>query len=127
MDIGGNLIAPADVLLWEGLGLMEAVWEGQGGHPRLGRRLRSLLHEAGFVDVAASASYEPYGDPEAVHFIGQIAAGRCREPDFVEQVVGRGLASRERLEEIHSAWLRWTERPDAFSAIAHGEAVGRKP
>jgi ubiquinone/menaquinone biosynthesis C-methylase UbiE len=126
VDIGGNLIAPADELLWQWLSLMEAVWEGQGGHPRLGRRLRGLLHEAGFVDVVASASYEYYGDPEALRFISNIAASRCQEPDFVEQVVKRGLANQQRLEEIRSAWLRLPERPDAFGAIAHGEAVGRK-
>jgi len=93
----------------------------------LGRRLRGLLHEAGFVDVAASASYKYYGDPEAVRFISHIAASRCDEPDFVEQVVRRGLASQQRLREIRSALLQWTERPDAFCAIAHGEATGRKP
>jgi ubiquinone/menaquinone biosynthesis C-methylase UbiE len=126
VDIGGNLIAPEEDRLWQWLSLMEAVWEGQGGHPRLGRRLRGLLHEAGFVDVAASASYEYYGDPEAMRFISNIAASRCQEPDFVEQVVKRGLADRQRLEEIRSAFLQLPERPDAFCAIAHGEAVGRK-
>jgi ubiquinone/menaquinone biosynthesis C-methylase UbiE len=126
-DIGGNLIAPEDKRLWQWLTLMEAVWEGQGGHPRLGRQLRGLLHKAGFVDVEASASYDSYGTPETVRFIGQIAASRCKEPDFCRQVRQRGLATQEQLETIRSAWLEWTERTDAFCAIAHGEAIGRKP
>jgi ubiquinone/menaquinone biosynthesis C-methylase UbiE len=124
VDIGGNLISPTDERLGEWLGLMEAVWEAQGGHPRLGRRLRGLLHEAGFVDVIASASYDYYGEPEALRFIGQIAASRCEEQDFIEQVLKRGLANRQRLAEIQSAWIRWTEQPDAFCAIAHGEVLG---
>lgn len=126
VDMGGALLAPADELVHQYLTLLEAVWEGAGGHPRLGRRLRGLLHEAGFVDVAASASYEVYGDPERLRFISQIAASRCAEPDFVRQVVERGLADRERLEEIKGALQVWAERPDAFSAIAHCEVVGRK-
>jgi ubiquinone/menaquinone biosynthesis C-methylase UbiE len=126
VDMGGSLLAPADELVHHYLALLEAVWERAGGHPRLGRRLRGLLHEAGFVEVAASASYEVYGDPEGLRFISQIATSRCTEPDFVRQVVEHGLAGQERLEEIKAALHGWSERSDAFSTIAHCEVVGRK-
>jgi len=124
-DMGGLLYAPAE-LIHQYAVLHEAVWEMAGGHPRLGQRLRGLLHEAGFVDVTASASYEVYGDPERLRFISQIIASRCEEPDFVRQVVEHGLASRERLEEIKAALHVWPEHPEAFFAISHCEVVGRK-
>lgn len=123
----GTLIGPPHELLLEWLSLLETSWAQQGGHPYLGRELRGLLHQAGFVEVHASASYDSYGDPQAVRFIGSIAASRCQETDFRNQVIGLGLASQERLEQMQAAWEGWIEHPDAFCAIAHGEAVGRKP
>jgi SAM-dependent methyltransferase len=122
-----TLIVPPDEPLLHWLSLLERSWERQGGHPHLGCDLRGLLYRAGFVDIQASASYDSYGDPRAIRFIGQIAAARCGEQDFRAQVVGLGLASEQRLDELQAAWQQWIERPDAFCAIAHGEAVGRKP
>jgi ubiquinone/menaquinone biosynthesis C-methylase UbiE len=123
----GTLIVPPDEPFLEWLSLLETTWMHQGGHPHLGCGLRGLLHRAGFVDIRASASYDSYGDPQAVHFIGSIAANRCDEGDFRAQVVELGLASEERLDELKAALQQWMERQDAFCAIAHGEAVGRKP
>jgi ubiquinone/menaquinone biosynthesis C-methylase UbiE len=123
----GTLIVPPDEPLYEWLSLIERTWTAQGGHPHLGRELRGLLYQAGLVDVQASASYDSYGDPKAVRFIGNVAASRCIEADFRAQVIELGLASQERLDELQAAWQQWAERPDAFCAIAHGEAVGRKP
>jgi ubiquinone/menaquinone biosynthesis C-methylase UbiE len=123
----GTLIGPPDERLLEWLALLETSWALQGGHPHLGRDLRGLLHRTGFVSIRASASYDSYGDPQAVRFIGGIAASRCQEADFREQVIGQGLATQERLDRLQAAWKQWTLRPDAFCAIAHGEAVGHKP
>jgi ubiquinone/menaquinone biosynthesis C-methylase UbiE len=123
----GTLIVPPDEPLLEWLSLLEETWARQGGHPHLGCRLRGLLHQAGFVEIQATASYDSYGDPQAVRFIAEVAARRCQEADFCEQVLALGLASRERLDELRAAWEQWTDRPDAFCAIAHGEAVGHKP
>jgi hypothetical protein len=126
VDMGGGMLCTASEFVSQYAALHEAVWERAGGHPRIGRRLRGLLHEAGFFDVAASASYEVYSDPEGLQFLSQIVASRIDAPDFVRQVVENGLADRKRLEEIKAAWQVWPEDPGAFAAAAHCEVVGRK-
>lgn len=127
VDLGGHLLAPDDELIQQWLVIYEAHWAGVGGHPRLGRQLRSLLIGAGFRDVEASASYEVYSDVESRRFISQIAVSRVQEPDYIGRVLESGLASREQLAAISAAWSAWPERTNAFLAQAHGEAVGWKP
>lgn len=125
-DMGGVIFNAADEVVGQYPFLHEAIWERAGGYPRLARRLRGLLHEAGFVDVVASASYEAYGDLEALRSVTEVLASRCSEPDFVRQVTAHGLADAESLGALKAALHAWAEQPDAFLAIAHGEAVGRK-
>lgn len=125
-DMGGVLLAPADELTARFLTIYEADWEAANGHPRIGRRLGGLLTEGGFVDVDASASYEVYSDVEGRRFASQIPVSRLTEADFVERVIARGLANAYELEAMKEAWLAWPDLSDAFFAVAHGEAVGRK-
>ncbi len=127
IDAGGHLLAPDDPLLHRWLELYAADWAGLGGHPRLGRRLRGLLLEAGFSDVRATASYELYSDGEGLRFASQLAVSRVREAAYVERVLAKGLADREQLAAVAAAWSAWPQRSDAFLALAHGEVVGCKP
>jgi ubiquinone/menaquinone biosynthesis C-methylase UbiE len=126
IDGGGHLYSPANALLHEYARLLLTVWEMAGGHPRIGRRLRGLLHEAGFGDVATSASYEVYGDPERLRFLAQIITSHCQEPAFVEKVVEHKLATREQVEAIIAEMQVWPDDPEALCALAHCEVVGRK-
>jgi SAM-dependent methyltransferase len=127
IDFGGHILASADPLLEQYHAIFEADWRRTGGHPRLGRELRALLQSAGFMDVEASASYEAFGNKEATTWWGQIAASRTSDPDFVDRVVNCNLATYDELEQMGRAYLAWAARPDSFFALAHGEAVGRKP
>lgn len=124
-DLSGCLYAPPEIVESYAR-LHRAVWEKAGGHPDLGRELRGLLHEAGFVDVVASASYETYADAERLHFFSHLIVSRCEEADFVKEVVERGLVSYEQLEEIKDGARSFPSDPAAFAALAHGEVVGRK-
>jgi hypothetical protein len=67
-------------------------------------RRRGLLHEAGFADVAASASFDVYGNLEGLRLLSQVVVSRFEEPDFLRQVVEYVLANRERIEVIKAAW-----------------------
>ncbi|HRJ41353.1 MAG TPA: methyltransferase domain-containing protein [Caldilineaceae bacterium] len=127
IDLGGHLIAPDDPSLHRWLEIYEADWASLGGHPRIGRQLRGLLHKAGFSDVQATASYEVYADGERLRFASHLAVSRVREADYVDRVLENGLASREQLAAIATVWSAWPQQPDAFLGIAHGEAVAWKP
>ena len=64
-DMGGNLLAPPEGLWHQWSAIYEDDWRSVAGDSRFGRRVTGLLHEAGFTDIHASASYEVYGDIDA--------------------------------------------------------------
>ena len=49
---------------------------------------------------------------------------RCQS-SFAEQAVSYGLATREELEEIAAAWLRWRDSDDGWLGMLHGELLIR--
>ena len=126
IDLGGNLSAPENELFDKALVIWGGVIRNTGGNPQLGRHLGRLLHEAGFVVVKMSASYEVYGDPKSYKNYSQIIADRFAEPDFIEQVTGCGLATIEEMVAIRKAILDSQMLPGAFTAVSHCEAIGWK-
>jgi hypothetical protein len=40
---------------------------------------------------------------------------------FADQAIDGGLATRAELEDISDAWRAWSQSPDAWFAIVHGE------
>lgn len=126
-DNGGDLLQPSNTLLQEWFTAGEAHWRSVRGDPWFGRRLPGIVRQAGFQPTIPTASFDVYGDQEGVHLIADVASSRCHEADYLQSIVGSGLATRERLAEWADAWLAWAEEPDAFFALAHGEVVGWKP
>jgi ubiquinone/menaquinone biosynthesis C-methylase UbiE len=126
IDFGGHILATTDPLLEQFHALFEADWRQAGGHPRIGRMLRAYLHRAGFVDIQATASYEPFGEGESVRWWSRISSRRCTEPDFVARVTGQGMTTLATLEQMRLAYTAWGEQTESFFALAHGEAVARK-
>ena len=118
VDFGGHILAASDQLIEQYHAIFEADWRQTGGHPRLGRELRALLIRTGFVDLEASASYEAFGNGEAIQWWSQIAAGRISDSDFLDRVVNGNLASAEELERMQQAYWAWATRPDRFFALA---------
>lgn len=90
-----------------------------------GRRVASLLREAGFHDVVGSASYDSYGTPEAVRQAAEQHARRI-ETVVAEHAIEHGLADRATMDRMAAAWREWGAHPDSFWGAAHGEAVGWK-
>ncbi len=128
-DWGGYIFEPDDEKLFEwSVKVLEADWKNLGGYPRIGRHLRRLLHESGFVEVAMSASYDNIGgDPESLKLIDQVWSDLITQPDFVARVTRAGLAKAEELEATKKYMQIWKGLPGAFFALTHCEAIGRKP
>jgi len=103
-DWTGKLAAPpsseVDAAL-RGYGEKQA---GNGGDLAIGRKLGSILRDAGFGAIRQSASYECYSPPG---------------------VIGEYLA-RQVGDEDASALRNWANSEGAFFAQAWGEAIGTK-
>ena len=101
--------------------------EANRGHPQMGKALKHAFLEAGFSHVQAGASFESFGATEDVHFFHGFASGWFFSPTVVEAVTGHGLASSDQVDAWRRDLDQWRDSPGAFSAIAWGEAIARKP
>jgi ubiquinone/menaquinone biosynthesis C-methylase UbiE len=96
----------------------------QGVNRRIGKQLRVMLQEAGFVRVEASASYDSYGTPDRVRILGNALAATLGSAKKVNELVQRGWTYQAEVDEVAASLRRWAEDPDAFMAQSFGEAIG---
>ncbi|MBB5874108.1 SAM-dependent methyltransferase [Allocatelliglobosispora scoriae] len=121
-DWDGQLIAPPDPALPRTFEILAALRSGTS--PRVGKHLRGLLHEAGFVDCTASASVDYDGTAEAAWSTAEAHMAVLSRPALTERAVAAGLTSAAELAELREAWRRWGEQPGAFLARFWCEAIG---
>ena len=80
---------------------------------------------AGFTDIRLSSSSWTYADAESCRWLGGVWADRCEHSALGEQMVDYGLADRAEVLAIASAWREWSEKPDAYFSVPHGELLAR--
>ncbi len=124
-DRGSDIFWPEDEVHRRFESLWTRLWQRNGGDPFIGRRLRHLLLDAGFVGVEASASYDCYGTREATQHWGSGLQTYTRD-DVGPQIIELGWADQSDLDSMVAAWGEWANLPDAFWAISWCEAVGWK-
>lgn len=123
-DHDGSIIAPHDPLLEDSMHVLRELRERSGGgDPRIGKRLRLLLHEAGFVRVTASATAACEGTDVAVGLTGEWQAGYLEAPAIGGRAVALGLATADELRSMAAAWHAWGAHPGAFWARFWCEAT----
>ena len=126
IDFDGCLVWPWDQVLLQSYALFQRVSTLNGGNHRIGKSLRGLLQQAGFVRCEASASYECHGTPEATLAIAETEARRIETAPAYRQAVELGFTDGPTLDKISAAWREWGQHPDAFFARSFCEAVGWK-
>ncbi len=109
---------------WE---MFEDLIATDGGHPQLGKDLKTQLSRAGFADARITASFDIYSTPEEIDFIYGIALQWFLSQEMEEIALQYGAATVELAEAIRAAYGRWKEDPGALCALAFGEAVAYKP
>lgn len=126
VDLDGFIYWPTNPILDRYLEVFIENWKLGSGDPTMGKRLRSLITEAGFGKVSGSATYDTYGTPESVKAFCENAAKQALAPDFVERVTKTELLNKSDLEEVAEAFLTLSKNTEAFLANGHCEAVGWK-
>ncbi|TVT59358.1 methyltransferase domain-containing protein [Amycolatopsis rhizosphaerae] len=96
-----------------------------GGEPDAGRRLLSWARKAGFTDITASASVWCYATAEDRAWWGGLWADRILESAIAGQAVSYGYATRADLKRISEGWREWSEAPDGWFSVLHGEILCR--
>jgi hypothetical protein len=125
VDYGAFVLFPADPVLDRWLDLYHQVARRNGAEPDAGRRLLSWAHAAGLRDVVATAGTYCYASPEERRWWGASWAGRATASSFADQAPAYGLATRQELEEIAAAWLRWGAADGGWLGMLHGELLIR--
>jgi ubiquinone/menaquinone biosynthesis C-methylase UbiE len=128
VEYGALVLAGPDVdLLRHSNAIREQVWVGGGSDPFLGRELRRLFGDAGFVDVEATSRSLSYGTPELVRVFADGRASECADDEYIAEAVAGGLATEEEMGAMARAWAGWGGSPAAYAAFTWCRAVGRKP
>ena len=106
--------------------MVSGVLSANGGHPEIGKELRSIFSEAGFVDIAATGELETWGSPSTIPAVTGYLL-EVLSPKWADTAVAHGLATQQEIDGWREALLTWSELPGAFAAWPWGEAIGHKP
>ena len=117
---------PLDSVMQRTRELADRLYRHNGGDRTIGSRVPVLFREAGFDRVEVSASYECFGNLEAIKKWAERMAGTLTQPPVCEQLLELGWASQAELEEMAASWRAWGKNRDAFFARSWREAVGWK-
>ena len=127
IDVANWYAVPTDPVRDRFSAIYAGLVESDGGDARIGRRLRPLLHQAGFDSTIGSASFAHYGEPDRVRAKCLGTAELWGGDGFAAKVTELALTDATELRQIVASFRELAERPDAFFAEAWGEAVGWKP
>lgn len=103
------------------LDLYRAVARRNGGEPEAGRRLLSWARSAGFTDITPTASIWCFATEQDRQWWGGMWQRRVLESDLARH---SGLSDAQ-LRRLADGWRQWSESPDGWLAIPHGEIVCR--
>lgn len=120
-DWDGELVYPTNETLRRSTELARKLREGTS--PNVGKQLRHLLAEAGFVRAEGYARAGHHGTPEQARGVAAMQASLFGYPAAIARAVTHGWASAQEMAEIGQAWLAWGEEPGAFVARFWCEAV----
>jgi ubiquinone/menaquinone biosynthesis C-methylase UbiE len=116
-DHDGFVMWPHDALLDRSFALLESLRERTNlGDPRVGKRLRDILHKAGFVRSTGSATAVHEGTVEATRIAGEWQARYLESPQLVDYAIALGLATSGELAGMAEAWRAWATHAGAFRA-----------
>jgi SAM-dependent methyltransferase len=125
VDYAGTIWFPQLPGLDAWLDLYERVHRSNGGEPDAGRRLKAWALEAGFSDVAATASIWNFSSDLDREWWGSMWEVRVLQSAFAGDALGKGLATQAELEQISAGWQEWANSEVGWLAMPHGEIVCR--
>ncbi len=120
-DSGGDIYYPMLPGIQRSTELYFKLREHVGDDPRGGRRLKALLHQAGFQCDLMQAIYEIIEPAHYAH-----AASVQFEQDLGPTLIDLGLTTEKEIQHMSADWAKFAKHPDAFVGAAWVQALGRK-
>jgi ubiquinone/menaquinone biosynthesis C-methylase UbiE len=107
-----------DFRQWEDF--TKATLRSNGTNFYIGKQLKKLLRETGFVDLRVAASCEVFSTPDELATLGRLWG-----PKYLDRV-GTEAPSAE-VRRWRRAVDKWTRNPDSLVVLMRCQVVGRKP
>ncbi|MDJ0335508.1 methyltransferase domain-containing protein [Salinibacterium sp. G-O1] len=123
VDYAGVIVYPESRGLTEWLRIYELVHRSNGGEPDAGRRLKAWAMEAGFTDVATTASIWNFSDATDREWWGSMWEARVLQSAFADDATSKGIATLEDLRAISRAWREWANSETGWLGMPHGEII----
>lgn len=114
---------PADPALDRWLEVYRATARANGAEPDAGRRVGAWARAAGFELVECSASVWCFADEADRAWWGSLWADRVRSSGFAVQAREHELTDAGEQEQLAAAFRRWSEDPDGWFVVVHGEVL----
>ncbi|HEV7747417.1 MAG TPA: methyltransferase domain-containing protein [Pyrinomonadaceae bacterium] len=124
-DHGGDITYPLEPAMAKYDELYIKLRAENGHNGESGRMIGALLLEAGFGELAMTASYEILSDPKVLQGAAQVFIGLLAET-WSDEFTSRGWATADDIQSMREAWLRFASFPGALFAAAWCEAVAHK-
>jgi SAM-dependent methyltransferase len=124
-DFDGFICWPNDPLIHRSTEILVGVRDE--GDPRIGKRLRALLVDAGFERAVGMMATGAEGEPNIVALNGAGWANRFAAEPFIAYAEAKGVSTREEMLAVSEAWQRWGVDPGAYAARFWCQAIGFKP
>ena len=122
-------------LLRKSIDLQEDLWKmgsgwgstsNEGSNLRLGKRLKELLVNSGFLQVCGYARTDVNGDTESILHSSKQEIDALSAQPFIDRALELRLSTKEEIDNMIQAWQEFANNPVAYRAKLVCEATGIK-
>ncbi|MBX3001774.1 MAG: methyltransferase domain-containing protein [Caldilineaceae bacterium] len=125
LDLDIRIVGPETPALNQVFDLWIRLTRENGGDTQIGKKLPSLLHAAGFQDIAVAASIEQHGRAMLKPFVpAETSANNMIA--LLGPFEARGYATPAEIAEMRQALSDWGQHPEGIGIFARCEAIARK-
>ncbi len=126
-DDDGCIWEPEDGPMARWYELFEGVNFADGGDPRIGRKLKRLVSDAGFERLTIGGEYQVHGTNEEIRSFSDFAQALIGPDMAGPRIVEVGLAGKEELGELQTSIAKWAQDPGALAVYAWVHVAAWKP
>ena len=127
MFVESSFLEPSNEAVDSAWATFSNLLAANGGHPQMGKELKSRFLEAGFSEVRTGASFDFFGAAEDVAFLHAFILDWFYSPRVIEAATKYGLATHEQFDEWRQGLDEWSDQTGACGAFAFGEVIACKP
>ena len=125
--VASSFLEPGSAEIDRAWAVFTKLLSANGGHPQLGKELKTALLQAGFEQIQPGFSFDSFGTDADVEFFYGFIIDWFHSPAVVEAAIKHGLSTAEEFERGRVALEAWRRSPGAVGSIGFGECLATKP